>query len=412
MQGKEKTIWIINQYASTPETGMGGRHYYLAKELALRGNKVFVFAASFTHLLRKPVELNCPIDVRDESGFKMVWMEMPEYQGAHDKRRIFNWLKFGWEIIFLNKNIKDKPDVIIYSSPSLIGYLGAFLLSRRQNCKLLLEVRDIWPLTLQMVGGYSDKNVFVKALSFVERFAYRRSDAVISNLKYAFEHMEQKGMERDKFVWIPNGLDVNELSSPDRLDDSIADKIPKDKFIIGYVGTLGLANSVVTLLQAAEMLKNDDRVAFLIVGGGREKDSLLRMSEKLGLNNVFFIDPIPKKSVQSIIKFFDVCYIGSKKVDLYRYGIGANKIPEYMFSGKPIIHSYSGRGDPVSDFSAGVSIEAENPGLLKLAILQYLSMDVTELERIGRQGRVAALEYFDYAKLAEKLDVICDDINY
>ena len=66
----------------------------------------------------------------------------------------------------------------------------------------------------------------------------------------------------------------------------------------------------------------------------------------------------------------------------------------------------------MSDFSAGVSIEAENPGLLKLAILQYLSMDVTELERIGRQGRVAALEYFDYAKLAEKLDVICDDINY
>ena len=87
MQGK--TIWIINQYASTPETGMGGRHYHMARELVKQGHKVYLVAASYTHLLRKPPKVEQSYQVQPIEDFNFVWMKMPYYDNAHSIKRIF-----------------------------------------------------------------------------------------------------------------------------------------------------------------------------------------------------------------------------------------------------------------------------------------------------------------------------------
>ena len=121
---QKKTIWIINQYSSTPETGVGGRHYYFAKSLAQLGYEVYLVGAAFTHLLREPPVLENNFKVEPiADNFNFVWVKMPTYAEAHSKKRIANWFSFAWKITKL-KNILPKPDVILYSSPSLVGYFG------------------------------------------------------------------------------------------------------------------------------------------------------------------------------------------------------------------------------------------------------------------------------------------------
>ena len=82
----KKSIWIINQYASTPDTGMGGRHYYLAKELAKLGHDVHLIAGSYSHLLKSPPRVSDAYTFEERDGFKMVWVGISAYHNAHSKK--------------------------------------------------------------------------------------------------------------------------------------------------------------------------------------------------------------------------------------------------------------------------------------------------------------------------------------
>src|SRR5690606_253620 len=116
-----KTIFLINQYASTPETGMGGRHYYLAEELAKQGHQVFLVAGSYSHLLRKPPHIQQEFEIEEKTeNMKFVWVKLPEYNEAHSKQRVFNWFIFSNKIRKLKHIIQEKPDLILFSSPSPI----------------------------------------------------------------------------------------------------------------------------------------------------------------------------------------------------------------------------------------------------------------------------------------------------
>lgn len=401
-----KTIWIVHQYASTPETGMGGRHFYLAQELAKQGDKVYVIASSANHLLHSQPKLTGDITFEPVAGFTFVWVNMPAYSEAHSKQRALNWFLFPWRIQKLAKLIADKPDAVLCSSPSPIAFLGAQRLAKKFKAKLVFEVRDIWPLTLTEIGGYSPKHPFIRLMQWVENKAYKDSDRVVSNLKNSVEHMVEHGLQKDKFTWVANGFSLDEVNQNTPLTPEVKEDLPKEKFIIGYTGTLGVANSLDTLLEAAELLKEQKDIAFVLVGRGKEKAQLEASVKEKQLSNVTFIDPIPKVQIQAMLNEFDACFIGWLKDELYRFGIGANKIPEYLYSGKPIIHGYSGNCDPVVDFNAGLTVEAENPQALADAILKLYQMPEAERKQMGESGRKAALEQYEYGMLAKKLEKV------
>ena len=152
---------------------MGGRHFHLARELAKQGHKVYLVAASYTHILRQPPKVKVPCQIQLIEGIHFVWLKMPYYGNAHSKKRIINWFLFGWKLRGLINTIADKPDTILYSSPSLIGFLGCrHIKNVCKNTRLVFEVRDIWPLTLIQVGGYSPNNMFIRFLQWIEDKAY------------------------------------------------------------------------------------------------------------------------------------------------------------------------------------------------------------------------------------------------
>lgn len=402
----KKTIWIINQYASTPATGMGGRHFYLAQELAKQGHEVYLISSSYNHLLHKPQSQREKIRLEPTDGFTFVWVKVPEYREAHSNKRVLNWFVFCFRLLMLKSAIPNKPDAIICSSPSLISYLGAEYLAGKLKAKLIFEVRDIWPLTLTELGGVSPRHPFIRFLQWIEDRAYSKSDRVVSNLKNAAVHMVSRGMHPSKFSWIPNGYSEREAGKDVILQSSVMADFPKDKFIVGYAGTLGVANALDILILAAEILKDYTQISFVLIGNGKQKAELQNMVCQRNLRNVFFIDAIPKKQIYSAIARFDVCYIGWLKDELYRFGIGANKIPEYLFSARPILHSYSGGADPIKEAGAGLTVEAENPACVAEAVLKMYNMSPDERMGIGAAGRKEAINNYEYAALASKYSSI------
>jgi len=404
------TVWIIHQYASTTETGMGGRHFYLAQELAKQGHKVYVIASSANHLLHTVPKLTGDFTFEPVAGFTFVWVKMPPYSEAHSKQRALNWFLFPWRIQKLAKLIKDKPDAVLCSSPSPIAFLGAQRLAKKFKAKLVFEVRDIWPLTLTEVGGYSPKHPFIRFMQWVENKAYRDSDRVVSNLKNSVEHMVEHGLNRDKFTWVANGFSLDEVQNAVPLEVEVVDQLPTNKFIVGYTGTFGLANDLYTLIDAAEILKNEKEISFVLVGGGKDKKQLIDYISNRNLNNITILDFIKKIQVQSMLTKFDVLTVGAKKDPMYRFGVSPNKLFDYLYAAKPILY-YIESGDykPIESSGAGIEVESENPQALAAAILQLYQMPEEERQQMGENGRKAALEEYEYGSLAKKLEQVLLD---
>ncbi|AKX46111.1 glycosyl transferase family 1 [Thiopseudomonas alkaliphila] len=408
----KKTVWIINQYGSTPETGAGGRHYYFAKELVKQGYKVYEIASATDHLFHTQPKLQGDISFEKVvDGFTFVWVKMPPYAEAHSKQRAINWFLFPWKIQKLIKLIDDKPDAILCSSPSLITFLGAQRLAKKYKARLVFEVRDIWPLTLCELGGFSPKHPFIRFMQWIEKKAYTESDKVVSNLKNSVDHMVQHGLKREKFTWIANGFSLDEVNQKVNLSAASLAQLPKDKFIIGYTGTIGVANSLDTLLLAAEKLKKHEEIAFVIVGRGKEKEKLITQVEELNLKSVSFVDSIPKIQIQSMLKYFDACFIGLTKDPLFRFGVSPNKLFDYLYSGKPILYAIeSGEYRPVTASAAGLQVAPENPEELANSILKLYQLTAQERQEMGENGRKAAIEQYEYGMLAQKMaKVLFDD---
>lgn len=404
----KKTIWIINQYASTLDTGIGGRHYYFAKELAKMGHKVYLFSASFHHLLHTPPAIkNTLLTSTEVDGFTYVWIKMPKYNGAHSKKRILNEFLFSWKIRSLNQYITDSPDAIIYSSPALIPFIGVRKLAKKVNAKLILDVRDLWPLTLIEMGGYSESHPVIKYFQHIEKCAYSKSDHIISNWPLAIEHMSEYGANVNKFTWIPNGFSLSEFQNPEPLPPDIVQKFPLNKFIIGYTGTLGKANALETLLDAAQKLQAiNSKIHIMIIGNGREKTEIQNKIITNGLKNISLLPAIGKKQIPSALSLFNACYVGFLDIPLYRYGSSLTKLPEYLFSGKPIIYASNSPFQPIKSADAGITIAAQDANAIAQAIMQLYNMSDEQRTLLGNNGKKFALSHYEYGSLTQKLSNI------
>lgn len=395
-----KNILIINEYAGSPRYGMTFRHYYLAKEFINKGYKTTIITGSYSHFLKKfPNMQNSIYKNEIIDGVNYLWIKVMKYSKSFDKKRALKWFEFTYKLFFITKYLDEKPDIIICSSSAPFAIIPAYYLSKKFNAKLVFEVRDIWPMTLVEIGGFSKNNLFIKFMSLFEKFALKKSDILVSNLQNYTEHIKELGINREAH-WVSNGIYLEEMKNIKKLDASIADLIPKNKFIIGYTGKLGVSNAITYLIEAAEILVKHSDICFVIVGDGQEKENLIKKAQTL--SNVVFINPIEKSKIHSMLELFDVCYIGLKKEKLFKYGVSPNKLYDYMYSAKSILHSIDTSNDIVKLSNCGMSVEAENSKEIANSILNFYNMDEIERNNLGRNGKSYVLEHFTYDKLAEK----------
>jgi glycosyltransferase involved in cell wall biosynthesis len=401
-----KTFYIINQYASTPETGRAVRHYNLAKELAKRGHKVYLIAASYNHLLLTPPYLKDDYRIDDISGFKFVWIRMPRYAHSHSKIRVLNWFIFAWKILKLSKIISDKANTILYSSPSLVPFLGAYLLARKLNSKLVWDIRDLWPLTLIELGKISKLHPFILFHQWLENFACRKSDFIISNLPMVYNYLLKKGVKQSSFSWIPNGLSIDNFRKKNFLNLKTKKQLPLKKFIIGYAGSLGISNAPKPLLDAVLLTRNDKNIHYVLVGNGGLRKTIEEFILNNKLTNITLLNAIPKNEIPSLLKYFDICYAGFNKSSLYKYGTALNKLPEYFMSGKPILFSINSPYKPVNKAKAGFTVPAEDTKAIVRAIYKLKKMSLIKRRQLGKNGQDYAIKNFDYVKIAKNLEKV------
>ncbi len=390
-----KHIWIINEYAGNPQTGMEYRHYYIGKELVKLGYEVTVVSASYSHLFKNlPQQSSEVID-----GVKFLWLKVFNYKNSHNKLRIIKWFLFTFKIFFLRFKLK-KPDVIIVSPMAPFPILPAYFLAKSVKAKLIYEVKDIWPLSLIAIGGFKPSHPFIRFMAWFEKFALKKSDIIVSNLQNYGTHIKKDiGLDRN-FHWISNGIDLDELNNIESLSVKIDEMFPKDKFIIGYTGTVGAANALSNFLEASNILASHEDILFVVVGDGQEKEHLVNVFGKN--KNVLFVPSIPKPMVQSILNKFDACYIGLQKEELFKYGVSPNKLFDYMYSGKPILYAIDSGKNIIDVAGCGISVGAQNDQEIAKTVLKLSKMTGAQRDKLGVNGKEYVLKHFTYDNLAQK----------
>jgi len=410
-------ILLINHYAGSIKHGMEYRPFYLAREWVRMGHDVTIVAASHSHVRSINPTINSQISGETIEGVKYLWFKTPEYNGNGIKRAI-NILTFAFQIYLHQRHLTEEvlPDVVIASSTHPLDSIPARFLANKVQARLIYEVHDLWPLSLIELGGMPTWHPFVMLIQLGENFAYRYADGVVSMLPNAHEHMVEHGMMPKKFNYIPNGINVEEWRQdrgalPDQHIEVINQLAKSGLFLIGYAGAHGIANALSTVVEAGLLLQ-DEPIAFVLVGNGLEKQNLHRMVEEHGIRNIFFLPPVAKPSIPSLLSKMDVLYIGLKKEPLFRFGISPNKLMDYMMAAKPIIQAIEAGNNPVRESGCGLSIPSEDPIALAAAIQKMMQIPLSERLRMGQQGQDYVLQNHDYKILAQQFIEVINNLSH
>jgi hypothetical protein len=396
-----KTIWVINQTAGKPTSGWGERHYQFSKYWVKRGYEVFIISGSHNHLfINQPEMFNKTFAIeKTENNISFCWIKTPKYfDGGY--RKYWSNIIFTLKLFFIPFSKVKKPNIIIVSSMPIFPIINAYFIKKRfGNIKWITEIRDLWPLTPIHLKGYSKKHPFIKIISWLEKFAYLKSDYIVSLLPNAYLYINPISKDPEKFSYIPNGMDEIKLHNNEKLNNFL-ELIPENKFIIGYTGTLGMANAMEFLMEASEKLNNNDKIHFVIVGSGYLRNKFIEQTKNS--TNITFIDKIPKKNVSEIINLFDVCYVGRYDSKLYDFGVSYNKYFDYMLAKKPILESSNHINSPAEVSGCALIVKPENSDAIVEGILKLKDLPKNELDAMGEKGYVYVKKYHNFEYLSNQ----------
>jgi len=393
-----KNIWILNQTAGKSDSGWGERHYFLSKYWVKNGFDITIFSGSYNHLFNKQPTISNKTFTKEkvENGITFSWVKIKKYN-PNSIFKLWSMLVFAWKLLFIPPKEYAKPDVIVISSMPLFSVIPAYFLSKKYKAKLIFEIRDLWPETPKNLKGYSNYHPMIIVMSLIEKFGYRKANHIVSVLPNAYHYINRISKAPEKFNYIPNGID-EELVGQNPLDESIIKQIPKDKFIIGYAGTIGLANAMEYFIDAVKLLKNTTEIHFVIVGDGYLKQQFV--DETKGLSNITFIDKIEKSQVQTMLSYFDVCYVGRYDLPLYNHGVSYNKYFDYMLAKKPILESSKKIKDPVELSDCGLIVEPKNAQAIVDGVLQLFNLSTEQLNKFGENGYCYVKKYHNFEYLS------------
>ena len=244
-------ILIINHYAGSPKYGMEYRPYYLAHEWLKLGHHVKIGAASESHLRQAKPLAPQKINYENIEGIDYIWLKTPNYQGNGIKR-VFNMLFFGKTLFFSHKQFLSgfSPDLVIASSPHPFIMRGAKRIANQHNATLTFEVRDLWPLSLIELGGIKPLHPFILFMKQEEKYAYQHSDYIVSLLSNASHYMQQQGMAKNKFCYIPNGIIVAAEQPSHTLPKVITSQLSKLKQQFNWQPKIQWETTLASVLNA------------------------------------------------------------------------------------------------------------------------------------------------------------------
>ena len=335
-----------------------------------------------------------------------IWTYIAPNKGT--VRRIANYVSYMISA-FCHCIFMKKPDIMIATSPQFFcGWTGV-LLHFFRRIPFVLEIRDIWPESMNAVNAGLPKPVLVM-LGWMEKIMYRSADHIVTVGKGYVERLKERGVPEDKISVIMNGVDQS-LFYPRPVNHDLLKKYGVDgKFICSYVGTIGMACGLKVILEAAEQLrqKGDDSIRFLLVGDGALREELETGAKRRNLSNVVFTGRRPKEEIPEWIASSDVNLVHLKKSDLFT-SVMPSKIFESAGCARPMIIGVEGFAkDFVLKAGAGMAMEPENADSLLKALAELIARPELK-EELGKNARDNIVPEYNRDSQASKYLAVLND---
>jgi glycosyltransferase involved in cell wall biosynthesis len=312
--------------------------------------------------------------------------------------RLLNYLSYPLSLL-LNLFRIPKANVVVSTSPQFFCGLAGILIKRRRR-PWVLEIRDLWPESIVAVGAMK-RGMAIRTLEAIERFAYRSADALVSVTDSFVPHLHATRHGKGPVVVIKNGVDLDFFSGAKAAEATALRRefSLQGKFVAAYVGTHGMAHGLDTVLAAAELLRGEQDIAFLLVGDGSERERLAREAEERRLTNVILVGQRPKSDMPAIWELTDASLVLLRRLDTFK-SVLPSKMFEAMAMRKPMILGVEGEARALMDEAgAGIGILPEDATGLAAAVCT-LARDPARAGRLGESGRAFVEQSFDRRDLA------------
>ncbi len=342
--------------------------------------------------------------VEDMSGLRVV--RVKTYIAANEGvvRRALDFLSFlvtGFAASLLQK----RPDVVVATSPQFFAAVAGRAVGATRRVPFVFELGDLWPASIAAVGALKP-GFLLRSLERLELHLYRRAEAVAALTRAFKNDLVQRGIPADKIAVVINGVDLPRYKPQPRDVALEAQWALAGKFVVGYVGTLGMAHGLANVLAAAERLRGRDDIRLLLVGPGAERAALVAEAARRGLGNVVFGDPQPKDAMPRVWSVCDVALVHLKDSPAFAEVI-PSKMFEAMAMGLPLlVAAPAGEASAIlAADGAGMHVPAGDPEALARAVLE-LADDPAKRERFRQRALRAAPTHTRERQAREMLAVM------
>jgi glycosyltransferase involved in cell wall biosynthesis len=402
----KKKIWLVNPVAMPPKYEVRIQTLKRAQYLIEAGHDVTIIGGSYLH----NTSINLITDDRkflkaEYEGIKFIHIKTNNYSG-NGIMRFYNLILFNFRIFFLSKKFA-KPDVIAQIATVPFGNI-LYYVAKRFKAKNIVDVVDLWPESFVSYGLISKNNPLTKLAYWAEKWLYERADEIVFSMEGGKDYIIERGWDIDsggkidlnKVHYINNGVDLYDFDKNKNLykiDDS--DLENDSLFKVVYLGSIRLANNIKLLIDAAELLRDQKNIRFLIYGDGDDRAYLENYCKNKQLDYIIFKQKwIELKYVPYVLSKSSLNILNYMPSTILKYGGSQSKSFQYMASGKPICSNIKMGYCPITKYNLGIAKDFKSANEYANAILSFVQMGSVEYETICKNARNAA-EYYDYKKL-------------
>ncbi len=327
-----------------------------------------------------------------------TWMYLTANEGF--LRRTLNYVLFAATAVLASFRA-ERPDVVVATSPQFFCGLAGAVVAALKRRPFVLEVRDLWPDSIVQLGQLHSRRV-VGLLEALESWLYRRAAGIVVNTRSFIDHIAARGIPRDRIELVHNGIDSQTFRP--RPPDGELRRVHglEGRFVAAYMGTLGLAHGLMTVVEAAERLREREDVLLLLLGDGADRGRLEAEITRRGLRNVRLLGLRPRAEMPAWIASVDVTLVLLRDLPVFETVI-PSKIFEFLAQERPVI--LAARGEIrrlVEEAKAGLVIDPENAEQLATAVLEVRERPV-EAQVRARAGREWVKASFDRDTLARRM---------
>lgn len=282
-----------------------------------------------------------------------------------------------------------RPDVVVATSPQFFAAVAGWTAGALRKIPFVFELGDLWPASIAAVGAIH-QNVALRWLERFELFLYRQSACVVALTPSFKKNLVSRGTSGDKVAVVINGVDLFRYSPRPKDERLLATWNLHGRFVVGYVGTHGMAHGLGNVLSAAERLRDDKSIVFMLTGSGAERTALMVRARQRRLDNVIFVPPQPKEHMPAVWSLCDVALVHLRDSPAFREVI-PSKMFEAMGMGLPLLLA-APKGEAsriLAEDGAGFWVPAEDPDELAKTIRRMARMN-TELREYAKRSIAAA----------------------